>query len=168
MKKALLLLIIIFSATFLTQAQRGFGFNVGMSTSKAPMFAVKYFVGKNAGSIGFSYQVFNDALGPRKDVQGIQGTDVGDYFYSVDVGYTRVLNDQFSVAGEISLAKKMFYINWSDNNYSSGGYHSVNKTKTLVGAGAFLIYKLTDNFGFIAGYNSIREGTFGLQLKFVK
>ena len=66
MKKVLLLLIIIFSATFLTHAQRGFGFNVGMSTSKAPMIAVKYFVDKNAGSIGFSYQVFNDALGSKR------------------------------------------------------------------------------------------------------
>jgi hypothetical protein len=168
MKKNLLLSIIIFSITFSIHAQNGFGVGVGMSTSKAPMVEVKYFVNKNAGSIGFSYQFFNNALGPRHDVSGTQGTDEGDYFYSIDVGYTRILNDQFSVSGEISFAKKMFYYNWSDNNYSSGGYHQIYKTKSVVGAGVFLIYNLTENFGIFAGYNSIREGTLGVQLRFIK
>ena len=64
MKKYLVLATVIFLVIF-SNAQKGFGFDLGIATSKAPMFDVKYFLNENAFSIGLSYQVFNDALGKK-------------------------------------------------------------------------------------------------------
>ena len=66
MKKYSILLLALFFVMIAT-SQNGFGLDVGIGTSKAPMIAVKYYFDKNAASIGASYQVFNDALGKKKD-----------------------------------------------------------------------------------------------------
>lgn len=168
MKKYLLFPALIFFVTF-SFGQKGFGFDVGFSTSKAPMMDVKYFVNKNAGSIGFSYQVFNDALG-KKEPGVIPGTNAigdGDYFYSVDIGYTRVLNEKFCISGEISIGQKIFYQNLSDITFAQGGYHRTVSKKSEVGGGASLTYDINDNVGIFAGYNSIRQGSLGIQFRFL-
>jgi hypothetical protein len=170
MKKNLLLLTVIFLVTFSygQDQQKGFGFDLGYSTSRAAMADVKYFIDKNAFSLGFTYE-FNDALGKKsKDI--IPGTTAigdGDYFFSVDVGYTRVLNEKFSVSGEVSIAEKKYYQNLSDNNFSEGAYHRIYKTTSTAGIGGILTYNLTDLFGIFAGYNSLRELDFGMQFKFL-
>ena len=107
MKKYLVLLPSTFLSSF-AYAQNGFGFDVGMATSKAPMIAVKYYLDKNAPSIGFSYQVFNDALGKEEDLEAwrVLAIGDGDYFYSFDIGYTRVLSEKFSIGGEVSIRDK--------------------------------------------------------------
>src|SRR5689334_21728342 len=109
MKKLLLLLIIIFSAIFsFGQApQKGFGFDLGYSTSRTAMADVKYFIDKNAFSLGYSYE-FNDALGKKQKgiIPGTTAIGDGDYFSSVDIGYTRVINEKFSVSGEVSIGQR--------------------------------------------------------------
>jgi len=50
MKKYSILLLCIFFV-IAASAQNGFGFGVGMSTSKAPLVNVKYFFDKNAVSV---------------------------------------------------------------------------------------------------------------------
>ena len=154
----------------LASAQRGFGFDVGISTSKATMIAVKYFFDKNAVSAGASYQVFNDALGSRHDqyIQGSTGIDDGDYFYSIDIGYTRVLNDRFSIAGEVSFGKRMYFWNFSKDDLTAGGYHWIHDTKSEFGGGAMLFYNFNETFGLFAGYNSIRKGTFGVEIRLLR
>jgi hypothetical protein len=168
MRKFLLLSAIIFFATC-SNGQRGFGFDVGFSTSKSPMAAIKYYLDDNAFSLGFTYQLFNNALGDK--VNKTTSTFIighGNYFFTADAGYTRVLNENFSVGGEISVGEKKYYHNYSDNSYSEGGYHVVYKTKTVFGIGGIVIYNISDNFGVFADLNSIRQAAIGIQLKFVK
>ena len=169
MKKYLVLIPSIFFV-LLASAQRGFGFDVGISTSKAPLVAVKYYFDKNAVFAGATYQVFNDALGPRHDelLPNSTGIDDGDYFYSIDFGYTRVLSDKFSIAGELSFGKRMYFWNFSKDDLTKGGYHWIHKTKSEFGGGAMLLYNFNQTFGLFAGYNSIREGTFGLEVRLFK
>jgi len=165
MKKYIILFLSTFFASII-YAQNGFGFDVGMATSKAPMIAVKYYIDKNAPSIGFSYQVFNDALGKNEDLKtGSTAIGDGDYFYSFDIGYTRVLSEKFSIAGEVSIGTKKHYQNLRDDNSSSGGYHRILKTESVVGGGGSIFYNINETFGIFAGYNSLREGTFGLEVR---
>ena len=167
MKKHLLALTIVFFATC-TFAQTGFGFDVGYATSKSAMIDFKYFLNENAFSLGFTYQSSN-ALGKKAKERGpnfIIGN--GDFYYSVDVGYTRILSEKFSVEGEISIGQRSFYTNFNDNANGDGGYHVIDRKKSLVGVGGILSYSLSDIFGFFAGYNSLREAAAGLQVKFVK
>ena len=164
MKKLLLLLPFIFSVIF-SFGQNGLGVDVGFATSKAAMVAGKYFVGPNGFSLGGSYQS-NHELGKRLTQKNDSIIGNGNYFYTLDLGYTRVLNDQFSVEGELSIGPKKYYNNYRDKALSAGAYHVISKTKTTVGAGAFVIYHFNEIFGIYAGYNSIREGSFGLQIRF--
>jgi hypothetical protein len=165
MKKYLVLLLLFFFVSFV-HAQNGFGFNVGMSTSKAPMIAVKYYIDKNAPSMGFSYQVFNDALGKNQDfVPGDSAIGDGYYFYSFDIGYTRVLSEKFSIGGEVSFGTKKHFQNLRDDSAPSGGYHRILTTESVIGGGGFIFYNINEMFGIFGGYNSLREGTFGLEVR---
>lgn len=166
MKKYSVLISFIFFV-LLASAQRGFSFDLGMATSKAPMLAVKYYIDKNAPSIGFSYQVFNDALGKSQTlVPGDSAIGDGNYFYSFDIGYTRVLSEKFSIAGEVSIGTRKNYQNIRDDSAPSGGYHRITTTESVIGGGGFVFYNVNETFGIFAGYNSLREGTFGLEVRF--
>jgi len=170
MKKHLALLSMAW-VTLASYGQRGFGFDVGFTTSKAPMVALKYFLDKNAASIGVSYQIFNDALGSKEDVYTpgtVTAIGDGDYFYSIDVGYTRVLSDNFALSAEVSFVKREYYQNLSDYSFSEGGYHIIYKTKNEVGFGGFLTYYFSDVVGLFAGYNSTRKAAIGVQFRFLK
>src|SRR5215467_9183546 len=153
MKRVLLLTIIIFFVTF-SFGQQGFGFGVGFSTSKAPFVNAKYFFDKNAVSIGASYQAFNDALGKKHDVMPSDTFVIGDgdYFYSIDLGYTRMINEKFSISGEVSFGKKMFYQNIGNSSYSDGGYYINDKKKSEIGGGVFATYYFSETLGVFAGY----------------
>lgn len=167
MKKYLILTAAIFFVRF-SFSQQGFGFGVGFSTSKAPMVNVKYFFDQNAVSLGGSYQVFNDALGKKLDEikPGANVIGDGDYFYSIDIGYTRILNEKFSISGEASFAKRIFYQNFTDNSFSEGGYHHTYKTVSELGVGAFGTYYFNDVLGVFAGYNTRRGAFLGIDLRF--
>lgn len=167
MKKYSIVLLSLFFIT-LAHGQRGFGFDLGLGTSKAPMIAVKYYLDKNAASIGGSFQVFNDALGKKQDlVQGSTAIGDGYYYYSFDIGYTRVLSENFSIAGEVSIGTKKHYQNLRDDSAPSGGYHRILSTESVFGGGGFIFYNINETFGIFAGYNSLREATFGLEFRFL-
>ena len=169
MKKYLILFLSTFFASII-YAQNGFGFDVGIGTSKAPMIAAKYYFEKNAVSIGGSYTLFNNALGEKKDQinQGDHPITDGQTFYTIDIGYTRVLSEKFSVEGELSIGRKMYYQNISDDNSSSGVYHvfGYKDSESIIGGGLLLFYNINQTVGLFAGYNSIREATFGVEIRF--
>jgi hypothetical protein len=167
MKKYLLSTTIIFFAAC-SFAQTGFGFDVGYATSKSALIDFKYFLNENAFSVGFTYQSSN-ALG-KKVTQRMANFIIGDgdFYYSVDIGYTRLLSEKFSIEAEVSIGQRSFYTNYNDNANGDGGYHMIDKKKSVVGAGGIITYSLSDIFGFFAGYNSLREAAAGLQIKFVK
>jgi hypothetical protein len=171
MKKYSVLVPFIFVAS-LTSAQKGFGFDAGIGTSKAPLIAAKYYFEKNAVSIGGSYTLFNNALGEKKDQIAPGDNVVGDghIFYTIDIGYTRVLSEKFSIEGELSIGRKKYYQNISDDNSNSGAYHvfGYKDSKSIVGGGALLFYNANDIFSMFAGYNSLRGGTLGVELRLFK
>ena len=166
MNKYLLLLTFVLPA-LLSFGQSGLGFDLGFGTSKSGMLAGKYYYDEhNAFSVGFSYQS-NHELGKRNSKQaGDTIIGNGHYFYSVDLGYTRIFDDQFSLEGEISTGPKKYYTNFRDNNLSAGGFHVIDKSKFQVGLGALFIYHFNEIFGLYGGYNTIRQATFGLQVRF--
>jgi len=165
MKKYLILFIVVFVVS-LVHAQNGFGFDLGLGTSKTPMLAVKYYINKNAPSVGFSYQIFNDALGKKQElVPGDSAIGDGKYYYSFDIGYTRVISEKFSIGGEVSFGKRKHYQNLREDLAASGAYHRILDTESVVGGGGFILYNINETFGVFAGYNSLREATFGLEVR---
>jgi len=167
MKKYSIVALSLFFIT-LAHGQKGFAIDLGIGTSKAPMIAVKYYLDKNAASIGASYQVFNNALGKNQDlVVGDTAIGDGDYFYSFDIGYTRVISEKFSIGAEVSFGTKKYYQNLRDDSAPSGAYHRIIDTKSVIGGGGLLFYNVNEAFSIFGGYNSLREGTFGLEFRFL-
>jgi len=171
MKKYSILLPVLLCA-MIVRGQSGFGFDVGIGTSKAPMIAAKYYLEKNAVSIGGSYTLFNNALGEKKEQITAGDKVVGDghIFYTIDIGYTRVLSEKISIEGELSIGRKKYYQNVSDDNSNAGAYHvfGYKDSKSIVGGGALLFYNANDIFSMFVGYNSLRGGTFGVELRLFK
>jgi hypothetical protein len=61
MIKNLLIIIALLSSINL-KAQQSFGFGIGMATTNSMLLDVKYYLNKNAFSIGYTYE-FNDSNG---------------------------------------------------------------------------------------------------------
>jgi len=166
MKKYLIVSVILF-LVMNVKGQSGFGIDVGMSTSKAPMIAAKYYFEKNAVSLGGSYTLFNNALGEKKTlIPGDTAIGDGKIFYTLDFGYTRVISEKFSIAAEISIGQEKHYQNIRDDSAPEGAYHRITDKKSKFGGGGLLFYNISQTVGLFAGYNSIREGTFGVEIRF--
>lgn len=162
-----LLLVLAIQST----GQTGFGVDVGYATANAVMMNVKYIKNANAFSIGATYE-FNTAKGKKVKAQlpgyGQEITGDGDYFYSVDLGYSRGFGGRWHVGGEISLGEKTYYNEFKDNRFSGGGYQLATREKFVLGFGVTGAYDIDDMFGVFAGLHTLRHFSVGLQLRFLK
>ncbi|RYY22233.1 MAG: hypothetical protein EOO04_16275 [Chitinophagaceae bacterium] len=132
-----LTLLLVFAVNGL-RAQTGFGVDVGYAASNAVNMNLKYYFKQHVLSAGGTYQ-FNDARGKKVKEQrtgfGRTVTGDGDYFYTIDIGYAYRLKPHFLVGGELSFGEKSFYTEYADNRFTGGGYHMVNRSRFLFGAG---------------------------------
>ena len=65
----------------------------------------------------------------------------------------------------MSFGKRKHYQNLREDLAASGAYHRILDTESVVGGGGFILYNINETFGIFAGYNSLREGTFGLEIR---
>jgi hypothetical protein len=90
----------------------------------------------------------------------------GDYFTTYDIGLGYYLTPKMTITGEISLGQKKYYINYSDNRFTDGGYHLIIKSESLYGVGFGVGYIIDSGFGLLIGYNTVREFSFGITYDF--
>ncbi len=168
--KFTVLTLFCFCSFQFSMAQKGFGLGFGFSTKGSINGDIKYYLKKNAFSIGGTYEI-NGALGKgvteRLSNYGTTEVGSGEYFYTVDFGYTRLIK-RIEFTGEASVGSVIEYTNYEDNRFTEGGYHLVNSTRSIVGVGIFVTYFANKQIGFSGGFNTIRGASLGLHLKFVK
>ena len=166
-----MVLFFITGGAGIASAQSGFGVDVGYASSHAVNMNLKYYRGQHIVSAGGTFQ-FSDARGKKvKDQRTGFGRTVighGDYFYTADVGYSYRLRQRFSVGGELSFGERNYYTEYSDNRFSGGGYHMIDRSRFVFGAGVLAAYDIDDMFAVFAGYNTIRSVSAGLQIRVVK
>jgi len=90
----------------------------------------------------------------------------GDYFTSYDIGLGYYISPKMTITGEISVGQKKYYINYSDNRFTDGGYHMIVKSESLFGVGVGIGYIIDSGVGFLIGYNTVREFSFGITYDF--
>ena len=165
------LLFLITGGTGIANGQSGFGVDVGYASSHAVNMNLKYYRGHHVFSAGGTFQ-FSDARGKKVKEQrtgfGRTVTGHGDHFYTADLGYSYRLRQRFSVGGEFSFGERSYYTEYSDNRFSGGGYHMIDRSRFVFGAGVMAAYDIDDMFGVYAGYNTVRSVSVGLQIRFVK
>lgn len=143
------------------------GVTIGYATTKTLVGDILLGGDVNRFHLGFSLQQ-GDQVGrqidERKSNYGLTTDGSGDYFTSVDLGYSRVIKEKFTVHPEVSIGTRKYYTNYVDNRFSGDGYHMIDKKESLLGIGINAGYIVHNNFEFFGGVNSIRGGTFGLRI----
>lgn len=168
MIKNLLIIIALLSSLNL-KAQQSFGFGIGMAATNSMLLDIKYYINKNAFSIGYTYE-FNDSNGKLIENQlpnhgrSISGT--GEFFSSVDVGYSRSLFEKLYLSAELSIGSNKSYTNYIDRRFTSGGYHMINNSEETLGYGGKVTYFITPIIGIYSGYNTIRQASIGVDFRF--
>jgi hypothetical protein len=170
MMKAILSAVIMLS-TLPGNSQTGFGVDVGYATANAVLMNLRYIKNANEVSIGATYE-FSKAKGKKVKAQlpgyGLEVAGTGNYFYSIDVGYARMLTDKWHVGAEISFGERTYYTEFKDNRFSGGRYHLSSLEKFVLGFGVNGSYNIDETFSVIAGVHTLRHLSVGLQIRFLK
>ncbi|MGE7777751.1 hypothetical protein ACQKLP_23745 [Chitinophaga sp. NPDC101104] len=157
------LFVLLFSPIFVfAQSEtKGLGVSVGFHTEKCLNTDLFFELNKNRFHIGATYQ-FTDKEGKadRHDNRvyppGFAG--IKDFFYSIDLGYSRFVWKGVNVQIVASGGEKYDYVNQGSN-------HHVFNEKTVFGAGGYVgyQYKVVEVF---AGGHSLRGAGGGIRLNF--
>lgn len=166
--KAIILTVAIAFAMHSAHAQVSvFGVSVGYATTKTLVGDILVGGDLNRFHLGFSLQKggqIGSQVDERKSNYGLTTNGSGDYFTSVDLGYSRVIKEKFTIHPELSIGTRKYYTNYVDNRFTGDGYHMIDKRESIVGVGVNAGYIVHNNFEFFGGINSIRGGTFGLRV----
>ncbi|HYX05909.1 MAG TPA: hypothetical protein VE912_04170 [Bacteroidales bacterium] len=162
-----LTLILTLSGT--SAFSQNLGLGVGFSSEKAALLEFSFKNKLQIYSLGFSYQ-FTDTRGKlvseQKSNYGRTKDGTGTFFWTIDAGAGYYLTQKFSLKAEISVGATNDYTNYIDHRFNGDGYHIIDKSKIIAGIGGLAGYDLSQSVTAFAGYNSIRNITFGIQFNF--
>lgn len=163
------MILVLLMGSLKSKAQQSFGFGIGAASTSSLLFDIKYYINKNAFSIGYTYEL-NESKGKLiKNQLKNHGREVsgrGDFFTSVDIGYTRILLERVFLSAEVSIGHIQSFTNYIDGRFTGGGYHMIDHSEESVGYGGKMAYFITSNIGIYSGYNTIRKASVGLDFKF--
>jgi hypothetical protein len=155
MKKYLLLLLFI---PFISTAQ--FGLGIGFSTKPMFIFYGQYQKKKNIFQIGFIKELGKGAIGQAKFDRltnyGTTSLGSNNYIQGVDFGYNRFVTKNIAIGGDLTIASKRYFTNYSDNRFKGGGYHLIYSKVPVQGIGINVKYKYKKNYTFLAGFNTMK------------
>jgi len=174
-KIGLLTIIALFIATLNANCQ--YGGSISFSSSNAYGINVFFDVGNDIYYFGYSEQLAgqkNTAVGERKKTYGTTQTGTGSFFWLMDFGFCRQFDETYSprlipvkIQSEISIGSRNSFTNYSDKRFTDSGYSLINESKTIIGAGINVGYKLEDNIiEPYLGFHTIKKLTFGIRLHF--
>ena len=100
-------------------------------------------------------------------IPGATAIGDGDYFYSFDIGYTRVIMRKFFYFRGGIHWKRKHYQNFRDDNLLQAGIIEFMKTISEVGGGGISHFIISvEILAYLPVTIPLREGTFGLELRF--
>lgn len=169
MKRIFVALLVIPSFVAKSQTYKspdiGFGATIGGATSKTFFLDLFYKKQTNRYHVGMSFQ-YNGQKGPSKRERlsnyGTTSTGTGNYFTVLDLKYSKILKEKFSLWGELSFGANKRYTNYRDSRFKSGGYHLIRESSAIAGAGVGVGYSIGNGFEIMVDYNTLRKVGFAL------
>jgi hypothetical protein len=165
--KLFFLLLFAFALNFKSYSQ--YGTSLSFSTDKAIGLNFFYTQNDNSYYLGFSQQFNgqkNTVTKERKSNYGTTPIENGDYYWLLDLGYSRMIEEKFSVQPEISFGSKNYFTSYLDNRFSDNGYSLITSSKSILGVGLNLGYKINDFIEPYCGFHSIKKLTLGVKIHF--
>lgn len=166
MKLTLIFFLTILSLS-ICKAQLGVSFSY--STGKA--LALDLFYGKhnNRFHLGYGHQ-FNGqkkkVVRERESNYGLTKIEDGDFFWLIDLGYSRIIADKLTIHPEVSIGGKNYFTSYKDDRFSDNGYSLINNSETQIGIGVNFGYFISKNIEPFIGYHTIKKMNFGLRFSF--
>ncbi len=168
MKKSILILLVVLLSTAVGKAQSR-GISLSYSTGKALAMDIFFRKGDNRFHFGYGYQ-FNGqkkkVVRERESNYGLTKIEEGDFFWLVDLGYSRIVAKRLTIHPEISIGGKNYFTSYQDDRFSDDGYSLIKRSETKGGIGANISYILSDNIELFVGYHTMKKMNFGLRFSF--
>ncbi|HEY4785548.1 MAG TPA: hypothetical protein VIH57_05845 [Bacteroidales bacterium] len=167
---SIILVLFIFLCFFNTNifCQQGIGCSLFFTTDKVFGGNVFYTVQKNSFYCGFSYQSNGQkrtVVRERKKTYGITPIGDGDYYWLIDLGYSRTFS-KVIIQPEVSIGSKNYFTNYKDNRFKDDGYSLINYSIGIAGVGINIGYKVSDFIEPYIGFHSIKKLTLGIRIHF--
>jgi|WetSurSiteA1Bulk_404760.scaffolds.fasta_scaffold23824_2 hypothetical protein len=146
-----------------------FGLSFSASIDKALGFNVFYSKKSNSFFLGFSEQLSdkkNTVVKERKWNYGLTPIGSGEYYWTIDFGYSRKIKKRLNLQPEISLGSRNYYTNYSDKRFKDGGYTLITSSEAIIGLGlnaGIFFQKIFEPF---LGYHTIKKLNFGIRIHF--
>ncbi|WP_370479037.1 hypothetical protein [Tamlana flava] len=128
------------------------------------------FFGREGNSrihFGYSYQ-FNGQKNEIKKKQGqtdgLTEDGKGDYFWVIDLGYSRIFIDKLTVHSELSIGGKKEFTNFLDDRYSDDGYSLITSSKAVMGVGLNMGYLMNNGLEPFIGIHTLKKINIGVRL----
>ncbi len=146
-------------------------YGVSISYSSGKAFGGDLFYGKNDSRfhLGLSHQFNgqkNEVVEERESNYGLTKIEDGDFFWSIDLGYSRIIADKWTLHTELSIGRKKSFTSYEDSRFSDGGYSLITDSETKVGGGLNVGYLVGRNIETFIGYHSMKKINFGIRVVF--
>lgn len=146
-------------------------FGVSFSFATAKVLAMDMFYTKNANRFhfGYGYQ-FNGqkktVVKERKDNYGLTKIEDGDFFWLIDLGYSRIIAKKLTIHPELSFGSKRFFTSYKDDRFSDNGYSLINRSEAKAGIGLNAGYFIIEKVEPFIGYHTLKKLNFGIRFSF--
>jgi len=169
MKKIIAFAIASFVIAYCQGQERDEGRGISFSYSTNHVFAFDMFAreGNNRIHFGFGYQ-FNGQKTEIKlkqnEIDLLTVDRKGDYFWVIDLGYSRIFMKKITVHPECSIGAKKEYTNFKDNKYIGDGHSLITSSKAVIGVGLNVGYFMNSGFEPFLGLHTLKKVNFGVRL----
>ncbi|WP_242206494.1 hypothetical protein [Aestuariivivens insulae] len=158
--------IVVFIAILLIiecQGQEG----ISLSQSTNNTFIIDIFArgDNNRLHFGYSHQ-FNGQKGKveKTKLDGSTETEKGKYFWTCDLGYSRIFFNHIAVHSELSIGGSKKFTNFKDERDYIDDYSVITSRNLAVGIGLKLGYSFKFGFEPFIGFNTLKKVDIGARV----
>jgi hypothetical protein len=121
----------------------------------------------NRYHIGYGHQ-FNgqeiNTVRNHKLVEEVTENGDGEYFWVIDLGYSRVFKNRITAHSELSIGGRKKFINYLSNTNNVDNYSLITDSKATMGMGLKVGYLLKNGLEPFIGIHTLKKLDFGLRL----
>lgn len=169
MKKFLIFIFALFITTICQGQVRDGGGGLSFSYSTNNAWGVDMFAGpgNNRFHLGYGHQ-FNGqeikVIKKQKETNELTEIGKGEYFWVIDIGYSRIFMDRITVHSEFSIGGKNEFTSFKADRTYYEDYSLVTGSKSALGIGLKVGYLLNNGLEPFIGFHTLKKIDFGIRL----
>jgi hypothetical protein len=162
-----LLFLTIFALLINTNNYCQIGYSISLSIDKVLGANLFYTKNMHGFYLGFSNQ-FNGqkktVVRERKDTYGLTPIGDGEFYWLIDLGYSRSFSKVIVIQPEVSIGGKNYFTNYKDRRFKDNGYTLINHSEKVAGVGINMGYIVNSFIEPYIGFHTMKKLTFGIRI----